>query len=110
MEDKSLERPFDISTPRLKPINVFIDGELNTAFKGETVLSALMAQGKKAICLNDHNQITGAYCGMGVCFSCMVIIDNQKRRSCKTIIEEGMVIDIEKNTEDLVNHSLTKQH
>jgi hydrogen cyanide synthase HcnA len=47
---------------------------------------------------NDHGQISGAYCGMGVCQCCLVKIDGRhKRRACQTLVRPGMHIETRTN-------------
>ena len=42
---------------------------------------------------NDHNQISGAYCGMGICHCCHVKVDNKyKQRACQTLVKPEMEI------------------
>jgi len=34
----------------------------------------------------------GLFCGMGLCFECMVEVDGIRRRSCLTPVSAGMVV------------------
>ncbi|NGM44525.1 (2Fe-2S)-binding protein [Rhodobacter sp. SGA-6-6] len=34
----------------------------------------------------------GMFCGMGLCFECMVEVDGLRRRSCLTPVSAGMVV------------------
>lgn len=34
----------------------------------------------------------GLFCGMGLCFECMVEVDGLRRRSCLTPVSAGMVV------------------
>lgn len=34
----------------------------------------------------------GIFCGMGLCFECMVEVDGIRRRSCLTPVSAGMVV------------------
>jgi len=98
----ALQRAYDIEQPNAKAVKIYINSEEKVAYEGETVLSVLMAHGIKDISKNDHEQIVGAYCGMGICYCCTVSIDQRKRRACKTTIYEGMNINTTVNTQDLV--------
>lgn len=89
-----LDRKADITPIGESKIQIFIDDIPVKAAKGETVLSAMYAVQKNAIMQNDHNAILGAYCGMGICHSCLVKINGKyKQRSCKTLISDGMQIN-----------------
>ena len=36
----------------------------------------------------------GVFCGMGVCFDCLVVIDGEpSRRACVTFVTEGMRVE-----------------
>jgi len=77
--------PFDIK--------VTLDGDLIAARSGETILSLLFSKNKKAISQNDKGVVSGAYCGMGICFCCNVEVDGKaKVRACKTRLVDGMTI------------------
>lgn len=79
-------------------VNVSINGEEYKAAKGETVLSTLMSHNIQTIHTNDHKKNTGAYCGMGVCFCCLVSINGAaKQRACQTIVERDMEIKTQYN-------------
>lgn len=93
-----LNRKADITPIGETNIEIFIDDVPVKAAEGETVLSAMYAVQKSAIMQNDYNAILGAYCGMGICHSCLVKIDGKyKQRSCKTPIKDGMRITTQSN-------------
>lgn len=79
-------------------MTVHINGQAVTAAIGETVLSVIQSLGVRQIARNDHDQITGAYCGMGVCQCCLVKINGRhKRRACQTVVRDGMRIETQVN-------------
>lgn len=93
-----LERPFDIQPLVQADITVHINGQAVSAAIGETVLSVIQSLGVRQIARNDHDQISGAYCGMGVCQCCLVKINGRhKRRACQTVVREGMEIETRVN-------------
>ena len=102
MENKEkLPRSQDIVPPNGQFIPVWIDGTQVDAIPGESILSVLFAVGKKSITKNDHNKLTGAYCGMGVCHCCTVQVNNQhKVKACQTLIEPSMQINTQANRLD----------
>src|SRR5476649_237661 len=65
-ETMMLQREYDIQSPAQGDISLTIDGQSVSAMTGETVLSVLNAVGQRAIARNDHLQVMGAYCGMGI--------------------------------------------
>ena len=74
-------------------LTINIDGKTVSAHDGETVLSTLFAENIRCISKNDSGIVSGAYCGMGVCYCCTVEIDGVgKKRACKTLVKHGMVV------------------
>lgn len=93
-----LERTFDIQPLAQADMTVHINGQPVTAAIGETVLSVIQSLGVRQVARNDHNQISGAYCGMGLCQCCLVKINGRhKRRACQTVVREGMLIETQAN-------------
>lgn len=93
-----LERTFDIQPLTQADMTVHINGQPVTAAIGETVLSVIQSLGVRQVARNDHDQISGAYCGMGVCQCCLVKINGRhKRRACQTVARDGMQIETRVN-------------
>jgi aerobic-type carbon monoxide dehydrogenase small subunit (CoxS/CutS family) len=70
-----------------------VDGVPVAAFPGETVATALLASGKRAFRHTEkRGEPRGIYCGMGVCFDCLVTVDGLPVRACVTPVRPGMVI------------------
>jgi len=93
-----LERTFDIQPLTQADMTVHINGQPVTAAIGETVLSVIQALGVRQVARNDHNQVSGAYCGMGVCQCCLVKINGRhKRRACQTVVRDGMQVETQVN-------------
>lgn len=93
-----MERTLDIQPLPAEQISLSINGTAVTAVPGETVLSVLDAVGVRQLALNDHGQISGAFCGMGVCHCCLVAIDGRpKRRACQTLVRAGMRVETQVN-------------
>jgi hydrogen cyanide synthase HcnA len=93
-----LERIFDIQPLVQADMTVHINGQAVSAAIGETVLSVIQCLGVRQIARNDHDQISGAYCGMGVCQCCLVKINGRhKRRACQTVVRDGMLIETRVN-------------
>ena len=80
---------------RGRKISLRVDGQDIEAFEGESVASALLAAGITTLRRSkDHEQPRGLYCGMGVCYECLVTIGGvHAQRACVTPAEDGMVIE-----------------
>ncbi|MET0845862.1 MAG: cyanide-forming glycine dehydrogenase subunit HcnA [Pseudomonas sp.] len=93
-----LDRTFDIQPLLRADMTVHINGQAVSAALGETVLSVIQSLGLRQVARNDHDQISGAYCGMGVCQCCLVKINGRhKRRACQTVVREGMKVETQVN-------------
>jgi predicted molibdopterin-dependent oxidoreductase YjgC len=76
-----------------QPVTVEIDGEPVAAYAGESVATVLLALGRRTFRHTEHGAPRGLFCGMGVCFDCLVTVDGVENvRSCLTPVAEGMVI------------------
>ena len=84
-----------IPTIRRQPaIRLRVNGRVIEATPGETVLAALTAAGFRVLKKsNVRGEARGAFCGMGVCYECLVTINGApKQRSCMTEVEDNMEI------------------
>jgi sarcosine oxidase subunit alpha len=78
-----------------RPLDVIIDGRKVQAFEGELVSTVLHAEGI-SIFARKHTtgNPSGIYCGMGVCYECLVTIDGTPNvRACQTFAADHMVIE-----------------
>lgn len=74
--------------PRL---TLTLDGNPVTAYDGETVATVLLAEGHIATRTTAGGEPRGVFCGMGVCFDCLVIVDGlPNTRACMTQVRDGM--------------------
>jgi len=76
-------------------IHIEVDGERVEVFLGETVAAALIALGRPTLRRTSREHAPrGVYCGIGVCFECLVGIDGRPWvRACQTPVAPGMRID-----------------
>lgn len=85
--------PLPAGVRRGAQVTITVDGEPLQAHLGESVAAALMAQGETALRKTRNGSARGVYCGMGVCFDCLVMIDDvPNTRACMTWVREGMEI------------------
>ena len=90
MISSRLPRPSGSAT-----LAVIVDDELVPAYPGETVATVLLAAGRQTFRHTDHLRAPrGLFCGMGVCFDCLVTVDGQPNvRACVTPVRAGMTIE-----------------
>jgi predicted molibdopterin-dependent oxidoreductase YjgC len=77
---------------RSRPVRLSVDGREIVAFAGETIATALLAAGVRAMRETGREHAPrGLFCGMGVCFECLVSVDGRPNvRACVTPLVEGM--------------------
>lgn len=99
---QSMDRNYDIQPLSRADMTIELNGQAVPAAAGESVLNVLQAVGLRQVARNDHGQITGAFCGMGVCHCCLVSINGRpKRRACQTIVKPGMQVETGVNRFDV---------
>ncbi len=80
--------------PGSAALTITVDGEPVPAYPGETIATALLAAGQRTFRRTDHAAPRGLFCGMGICFDCLVTVDGQPDvRACMTAVQPGMVIE-----------------
>jgi D-hydroxyproline dehydrogenase subunit gamma len=85
--------PLPAGLSRGAQVTISVDGEPLQAHLGETVAAALIAQGTAAIRKTRNGSARGVYCGMGVCFDCLAMVDGvPNTRACMTWVREGMEV------------------
>jgi len=85
------------SIKRKDKVTLCVNGREIPAYKGETLLAALIAAGYKSLKHSPlQGESRGALCGMGVCFECIVSVNGVPNiRSCMTEVEDNMKVDID---------------
>ncbi len=72
-------------------VEIVLDGRLVEAYEGETVAAVLLAQGEVATRTTVKGEPRGIFCGMGVCFDCLVVVDGvPNTRACMTWVRDGI--------------------
>ena len=78
-------------------ITFTLNGLSMTAMDGQSVAAALISHDLR---ITRYTRLQGAprglFCGIGSCFDCMIVIDGKRnQRSCITIAQEGMVVEVQ---------------
>ena len=90
----------DLRIPSIRrgaQIQIRINGRPHVAFKGESVHAALHAAGCRLLRKTAKSgQLRGIFCGMGVCYDCLVTINGvPNQRACMTLVEDRMEIEVD---------------
>ena len=75
-------------------IKFYFNDQEVSGFIGQSVGAALLAQGDRILRKTRFNENgRGVFCGIGVCFDCLVVIDGiSNQRACITEIKAGMKV------------------
>lgn len=89
------DRRIEGAVERGPEIEILVDQQRVRAFEGETVAAALLATGKRILrTTSRRGEPRGLYCGMGVCFECVMTIDGRPNvRTCQTPVRAGMEVE-----------------
>jgi len=83
-------------TQRGQTITITLDGAPLQAYLGDTIAGALLANGQRAWRRTEGGEPRGMFCGMGICFDCLVTVDGVSNvRACITPVVDGMVVKTE---------------
>jgi sarcosine oxidase subunit alpha len=84
------------SRRRGQRLTLRVNGKPVTAYAGETLFAALLAEGIRALrhpVGGETKTARGGFCGMGVCQECRVMVDGlPDQRACMTEVQDGMEI------------------
>ena len=82
---------------RGREVEFLLDGDPVRAFEGETVAAALLAIGERVLRSTGRTgEPRGLYCGIGICFDCVMTIDGQPNiRTFQTPVRAGMRVDVQ---------------
>ncbi len=75
-------------------VGITIDGRPVRAHLGESVAAVLIAEGPAALRRTRGGDPRGVYCGMGVCFDCLAVVDGvPNTRTCMIWVADGMTVE-----------------
>lgn len=80
------------------PVTIMVDGEPLRTEEGRTVAAALMLEGDQLSWRRTRfgSQPRGIFCGIGVCFDCLVTVDGRSSlRACLVQVADGMEVTIQ---------------
>jgi aerobic-type carbon monoxide dehydrogenase small subunit (CoxS/CutS family) len=74
-------------------IPITLDGKVHPVPMGITVAAALSLRSDGTTRDSVQGERRAAFCGMGICQECRVLINGQRRLACQTLCASGMVVD-----------------
>ena len=75
-------------------VRITVDGRGLECYLGESVAAAMIAE-TDDLTLREtaDGEPRGLFCGMGVCFECLVVVDGvPNTRACMTWVRDGMAV------------------
>lgn len=79
---------------RGEQVRITVDGLSVACYLGESVAAAMIADsGDLTLRTTSAGDPRGLFCGMGVCFECLVVVDGiPNTRACVTWVCDGMAV------------------
>ncbi len=95
MKNRIVDHPVLGKLSKKKVITFTYDGEQYEGLEGDTIASALLANGIRKLRVHESSsRPRGIYCNIGHCFECRVTVENQEGiRACLTPIKNNMSIE-----------------
>ncbi|MBP0459321.1 (2Fe-2S)-binding protein [Streptomyces montanisoli] len=82
------------------PVTVTVDGEPVRGIAGQTVAGLLLASGRTAWRATGSGAPRGVFCGIGVCFDCLVTVNGERDvRACRRRVHEGDAVSTQARDE-----------
>lgn len=79
---------------RGQTVTITVDGVPVPAREGQTIAGALLTAGRRAWRRTGRGRPRGLFCGIGLCFDCLVAVDGVPNvRACVTPVAEGMAVE-----------------
>lgn len=73
-----------------RPLRITVDGEPVDGIAGQTIAGVLLAAGRLAWRRQPSGAPRGVFCGIGVCFECLVTVgDERDVRACQRRARDG---------------------
>lgn len=95
MENRIQNHPILGDLQDKKEVSFTFNGMKHTGFEGDTIASALLANGIRQLRVQEETGTPrGIYCNIGHCFECRVTVnDDEGVRACLTEIQPNMVVE-----------------
>jgi sarcosine oxidase subunit alpha len=96
-----VDHPILGTMPRRETVRFQFNGCEYSAFEGESIAAALLANGIRVLRLSERGEPRGVYCGIGHCYECRVTVDKiPSIRACITPVKSGMIIQSQGSVDD----------
>ena len=98
-----VDRRVEKGVQRGRRFEIEVDGQKLTAYEGETIAAVLLAAGRRTFRTTPFRKHPrGVYCGIGLCYECMMIIDGvPNTRACQTLASPGCRVETQEGLGEL---------
>lgn len=91
---------------RDRPLRLSVDGEPVAGIAGQTIAGVLLAAGRSAWREGRSGAERGIFCGIGVCFDCVVTVNGEPDvRACRRRALDGDVVTTQSRADAGQSHS-----
>lgn len=80
-------------TTKIPSTHITLDGKVHPVPAGITVAAALSLCSDGTTRDSVSGERRAAFCGMGICQECRVLINGQRRLACQTLCAPDMIVD-----------------
>jgi D-hydroxyproline dehydrogenase subunit gamma len=85
----------------LSPLRITVDGEPFNGRDGQTIAGVLLASGRRAWRRGPSGAPRGVFCGIGVCFDCLVTVNGVRDvRACRRRARDGDAVTTQSRAEE----------
>ena len=84
-----------VKATEVQHFNIEVNGQPIQARHGQTIAAVLLAAGHRVFRRTAQGEPRGLFCGMGVCFDCLVTVNELSvQRACMTPVQPGMQVQL----------------
>ncbi|HEY4020087.1 MAG TPA: (2Fe-2S)-binding protein [Pseudonocardiaceae bacterium] len=82
-----------------RPLWITVDGERIEGSAGQSLAGVLLAAGRSSWRRSASGAPRGVFCGIGVCFDCLVTVDGERDvRACRRPAFDGAIVLTQERT------------
>ncbi|MFM9372044.1 (2Fe-2S)-binding protein [Streptomyces sp. Da 82-17] len=90
MSPRRVRAESDAVGRRERPLRITVDGEPVDGVEGQTLAGVLLSDGRLAWRRGRSGAPRGVFCGIGVCFDCLVTVGGERDvRACRRRARDG---------------------
>lgn len=94
-----MSKRITVGVARPAPVSVVVNGRSVEAYEGESLLTVLLAAEVLGMSRDSFGRTRTPFCNMGVCFDCMVDIEDaagvaSRSRACLTIVRASLRVSV----------------